>query len=234
MLQNQKFGDLMKFGSRPLAAAFLLGVTALTSGCAVMGPHTDEIQTGNITLLTVDGPAHLTHFTPFHNSIYVNPMDGRQNFSDEVNDVLRRDGFDVVMQRDTSILLSTSEQFAGPADQFKPAPSETSGLSVIDYGRLGLQGALCAALHTCTDALVMTNAVQGDVDAAAMNRLGHEQGDARQANKTAKLLVVSRICSMASCGASYASTSDPSVTLDQLREANASIGIPHVLRAEPK
>jgi len=217
-----------------LAAVLLGAAVALTSGCAaIIAPHKEVINAGNITVLAVDGTAHLTHITPFHNTMYASSLDGHDNEAAALNDALRKANYDVVMKSDTSFLFTLLDLYAGPADQYRPVAENPGSNVLATTGKQIGTIALCATLHLCSNPLTAVDDAAFGANQAGMNALSKASGDKKQLGTRAISLVVSQICFGNSCGVSYASSTDPTVTLDQLRVANASLGMPKILRAEP-
>ncbi|UGA40215.1 hypothetical protein JOS77_13265 [Chromobacterium haemolyticum] len=137
-------------------------------------------------------------------------------------------GYLVAMPEEKSMHYTIEEVYAGrPEDYVMPKESGTTGLRFPLFHLLGT-GLMCATLRVCSDPGIAANAVLDNVNSAQVKAIHSTSpklpGDQHQAT----LMVISKLCTIQgrSCALSVALAYDPSITVEQLRLANAREGFP--------
>ncbi|SDJ20874.1 hypothetical protein [Pseudomonas abietaniphila] len=153
--------------------------------------------------------------------------DGHQELADYANQSLKKGGYNLT-SGDAKLTYSITEIYAGPASDYKEAHT-TTGNVLATSASVGVSVAACALLRSCNDAGVVGNTVTSGVTSAsdaAQNSNGQNVSDLKAVS-----LVIHSICMTGmGCASSAAASSDPSVTLDDLRTANAVRGFPITMR----
>jgi hypothetical protein len=146
-----------------------------------------------------------------------------------VNEALKKAKYNVVTG-DSDLTFSIREIYAGPASEYKEA--HTGAGAVLATGAsVALTVVTCAALNSCTSPGVLGNGVATNLTAAsdaATSANGQSVDQLKKAN-----LVIHSICLPGrGCASSAAATSDPSLTLDDLRKENAQVGLTTSMRLQ--
>ena len=153
--------------------------------------------------------------------------DTHTEMADFVNESLKTAKYNVV-HGDADLTYSIREIYAGPASEYKEA--HTGAGAVLATGAsVALTVVTCAALNSCTSPGVLGNGVAMNMTAAT-NAANNTNGQSvENLNKTN--LVIHSICLGGhSCASSAAATSDPALSLDDLRKENAQLGLTTAMR----
>ncbi|TCV51462.1 hypothetical protein [Pseudomonas sp. 460] len=153
--------------------------------------------------------------------------DTHTEMADFVNASLKNAKYNVV-HGDSDLTYSIREIYAGPASEYKEA--HTGAGAVLATGAsVALTVVTCAALNSCTSPGVLGNGVATNMTAAT-NAANNTNGQSvENLNKTN--LVIHSICLGGhSCASSAAATSDPALSLDDLRKENAQLGLTTAMR----
>lgn len=216
----------MRIKSLSVGVATAVVVTMLT-GC---GSSPILIHEGSINVLTAHGPATLQHLwgTPI---VHASSLDGHDNEADLLNHILISEGFNTEMNQKTQ-LITIKEVFAGEPSQYKTADAPSSPVTgKMVAGVIG-NAALCVLINACSSPVFLSNQVMGAVQDPENTTPYTTKSDKAQQRFRATLLVVNEACTFAGCVTAYSSTQDPTVTLNDLRVANITIGIPIALHAK--
>mgnify|MGYP006951076482 CR=1 FL=1 len=153
--------------------------------------------------------------------------DMHTEMADFVNASLKNAKYNVV-HGDSDLTYSIREIYAGPASEYKEA--HTGAGAVLATGAsVALTVVTCAALNSCTSPGVLGNGVATNMTAAT-NAANNTNGQSvENLNKTN--IVIHSICLGGhSCASSAAATSDPALSLDDLRKENAQLGLTTAMR----
>lgn len=153
--------------------------------------------------------------------------DTHTEMADFVNESLKNAKYNVV-HGDSDLTYSIREIYAGPASEYKEA--HTGAGAVLATGAsVALTVVTCAALNSCTSPGVLGNGVAMNMTAAT-NAVNNTNGQSvENLNKTN--LVIHSICLGGhSCASLAAATSDPALSLDDLRKENAQLGLTTAMR----
>ncbi|MDR5799059.1 MULTISPECIES: hypothetical protein [Caballeronia] len=211
----------------------LAGAAVITlSGCATSpAGKVDKVDLGDIHVLAVHGQRNFGGPIHFSGTVHASSLDGREDVAEKLNRAIAASGFKVSADHPT-IQYTVKEVYAGPADQYKPAQASdniSAGTVTSVLGTGVAVGLSCWLLSDCSNPLVLGNSLTQDANAAAADLRYHQNADAKQAATPAHLLVVNQICQIGSCAMAYASSTNTSITLDQLRDANAVEGMPRAI-----
>ncbi|MFP6557370.1 hypothetical protein WJ542_03365 [Paraburkholderia sp. B3] len=210
-----------------LAALLIIGCITALAGCS---SSPILMREGNINVLATHGPATLQHLwgSP---TVHASSLDGRDNEADLLNQTLASEGFNVEMNRKTQ-LITIREIFAGDPKHYQTTDEPSNPISgKMVAGVIG-NAALCMLLNSCSNAEFLSNQVMDAVQDPTNEAPYTTKSDKAQRRLNAQLLVVNEACTFAGCVTAYSSTQDPAVTLNELRAANISVGIPVALHAK--
>lgn len=153
--------------------------------------------------------------------------DTHTEMADFVNESLKNAKYNVV-HGDSDVTYSIREIYAGPASEYKEAHT-TTGAALATGASVALSVVGCVALNSCTHPGVLGNGVAMNMTAAtdaANSANGQSVEDLKKTN-----LVIHSICMGArGCASSAAATSDPALSLDDLRKENAKVGLTTSMR----
>lgn len=144
-----------------------------------------------------------------------------------VNDALKKAGYNQT-PGDAKVIYTISEVYAGPASQYKEA--HTAVGNVVSTGAsVAVSIATCSLLNSCSNPGVVGDNVTSGLTAAsdaAQSTNGQNVESLAGTN-----LVVHTVCLTGrGCASSAAATSDPSISLNELRMQNAVLGLPRTMR----
>ncbi len=137
-------------------------------------------------------------------------------------------GYQIAKPAEKSQLYTIEEVYAGKPEDYTPSKEiETSGLKFPIFHLIG-NGLVCAALHVCNDPAIAANMAFDSIDNAQAEAMYNATPKLADGQNKASAMVISKLCTMLgkSCALSVALTYDPTVSLDQLRQANAEEGFP--------
>ncbi|MCE0853547.1 hypothetical protein LU689_26960 [Pseudomonas asiatica] len=144
-----------------------------------------------------------------------------------VNEALKKAGYNQTAG-DDKVTYTISEVYAGPASEYKEAHTAV-GNAVATGASVAVSLTTCLLLSSCSDPGVLGNNVTSGLTAAsdaAQNTNGQNVDNLAGTN-----LVIHTVCqNFRGCASSAAASSDPSMTLDDLRMQNAKLGIPRTMR----
>jgi hypothetical protein len=201
--------------------------TLLVAGCQSAAGRVDTQTQGNIRVLSLHGSRNFGGFVHYSGKIHAVDTSGREDIAKSFEDGMADRGFNIGADH-PAMIFEIREVYAGPASGYKPVNADNGISAGTIAGAIGA-GTACWLLHACGNALVATNTGMSVGNDAAKDLGYRRNADKAQANVKASLLVVNEVCQPESCAMSYASADDPSVTLEQLRLANAKQGMPDAL-----
>lgn len=204
-----------------------LSLIANLGGCA--SPNTLAVfEEGPIRVQSTFVNSYLRDPDGWSGTVNAKSTDGHDEIAQRVNQALQAAGYKVPDQGQAQVIYSITELYAGPALGYvekNGAVADTiiqTGLSVVG------SVAACAALNTCGSSAVVGNeAAQWLTTASVASTNGQGQ---RNQDDTAANIVVHKVCLSGSCASTIAASADPAVTIDDLRQVNASKGIPRAMR----
>ncbi|PLP85787.1 hypothetical protein CYD26_24560 [Pseudomonas sp. FFUP_PS_473] len=136
-----------------------------------------------------------------------------------------------VVTGNANVTFSIKEIYAGPASEYKEShKGEGLGAALTSGASVAITVATCAALNSCSSPGVVGNGVANNMTVASKaftTDSGQSVVDMAKTN-----LVIHKICSSGpgGCASSAAASSDPTVTLDDLRKENAQAGLTTSIR----
>nr|QFX76593.1 hypothetical protein [Pseudomonas putida] len=144
-----------------------------------------------------------------------------------VNDALKKAGYNQTAG-DAKVTYTISEVYAGPASQYKEAHTAV-GNAVATGASLAVSLATCSLLSNCTDSGMVGNNVASGLTAASD---AAQTTNGQNVDKLAGTnLVIHTVCLTGrGCASSAAATSDPSISLNDLRMQNAMLGLPRTMK----
>lgn len=144
-----------------------------------------------------------------------------------VNAALKKAGNNLT-PGEAKVTYTISEVYAGPASQYKEAHTTTG--NVLSTGAsVAVSLTTCSLFNTCSDLGTVGENISSGVIAAndAVNSTSAQNVE----NLTGTNLVIHTVCMTGrGCASSAAATSDPSITLNELRMQNAMLGLPRTMR----
>lgn len=153
--------------------------------------------------------------------------DTHTEMADFVNESLKNAKYNVV-HGDADLIYTIREIYAGPASEYKEA--HTGAGAVLATGAsVALTVATCAALNSCTSPGVLGNGVAMNMTAAT-NAANNTNGQSVENLKKTNLVIHSICLGGHGCASSAAATSDPALSLDDLRKENAQVGLTTSMR----
>lgn len=203
-----------------LAVSFVLGSL---SGCAEKPVLVDN---GPVRIQSTKINGRL----PEGYSVKAISLDTHTEMAGYVNDVLKQDGYNVVTG-EAEVTYVIEEMYAGPASKYQETHNN-AGAALVTGASITLSIAACAALRSCSSPGVIGNGVTSNLTTAsnAAQSNGQVTQDLNKVN-----LVIHRICmNRMGCASSAAASSDPSITLDDLRKENAETGLTRSMRLGEK
>lgn len=209
-------------------AAALPGIMILTTlaGCAEKPVVVDDgpvrIQSALINGRLPDG---------WSGTVKAISIDEHSEMAAYVNEILKKSHYNVV-SGDAEVTYRIREIYAGPASEYKEAHTG-AGAALVTGASIALTVATCAALNTCSSPGVVGNGVASNLTNAS-NAANNGNGQAVE-NLQKLNLVIHKICmNRMGCASSAAASSDPSISLDQLRKENAEQGLTRSMRLKGK
>lgn len=209
-----------------IGAMSVVGCMMALSGC---GASPVLMHEGTISVLATRGPTYLPHPGP-NVAVHVSSLDNRDNEADLLNDTLARAGYEVAVNKKTTF-VTIRETFAGNPAQYQSSASRSSPVSGKTAMSVLSSTALCALVSVCANPGTMGNVALSAAQNSAADAPDTAKDDEAQKKIPARLLVVNEVCTFSACVSTYASTQDPTVTLDELRAANVVVGMPAALQA---
>jgi len=153
--------------------------------------------------------------------------DTHTEMADFVNESLKTAKYNVV-HGDADLTYSIREIYAGPASEYKEA--HTGAGAVLGTGAsVALSVATCAALNSCSSPGVLGNGVAMNMTEAT-NAANSTNGQSVDNLKKTNLVIHSICLGGHGCASSAAATSDPTLSLDDLRKENAQVGLTTSMR----
>lgn len=153
--------------------------------------------------------------------------DSHTEMADFVNESLKNAKYNVV-HGDSDLTYSIREIYAGPASEYKEAHTGTG--SVLATGAsVALSVAACVAMNTCTSPGVLGNGVAMNLTSAT-DAANNANGQSVEQLKKTNLVIHSICLSGRGCASSAAASSDPALSLDDLRKENAQVGLTTSMR----
>lgn len=153
--------------------------------------------------------------------------DTHTEMADFVNASLKNAKYKVV-NGDADLTYSIREIYAGPASEYKEAHTST-GAVLATGASVALTIATCAALNSCTSPGVLGNGVAMNMTSAT-NAANNGNGQSIEDMKKTNVVIHSICLGGHSCASSVAATSDPALSLDDLRKENAQVGLTTAMR----
>lgn len=216
----------MKFKANPLAAVLVL--LAGLGGCA--SPNKQAVFD--------DGTIHVQ--SAFVNNYMLEPdswsagtvtaisTDGHDDIAQSVKQTLKAAGYKVPDDGKAQLIYAITELYAGPASAYVANDGAVAD-TVLGTG-LSVLGAIatCAALNSCGSPAVVSNSTANVLTTASV-AAANGQGQ-RVDVDAATNLVVHKVCFAGSCASTAAASSDPAVTVNDLRRVNVEQGIPRTMR----
>lgn len=207
--------------------ALFWGLACLVSSVS-FAADTFHVDLGKIHVYSSEIGSHPTFLMRLFNGKISVVDEQHSELAKALQEEVAAAGYQVATPPEKSLLYTIDEVYAGkPEDYAFPKESETSGLRFPIFHLLG-NGLLCATLHVCSDPGIAANMAFDSLDNAQAEAIHHTSPNLAGGQNRATSIVISKLCTMLgrSCTLSVALAYDRTVSLDQLRLANAREGFP--------
>lgn len=204
-----------------VAISTLFAITSLL-GCTVKPAIIDD---GNVKIRAAPLNGKIARPLPWTDGWTVKAIsnDGHSAIANLVNESLKKGGYNFV-DGDTRLTYTITEIYAGRADKYNQ-PHTEAGNIITSGASVALAVGVCALLNSCSTPGLFGNNLSSSVapnSDPVKNANAGADVDLAEVN-----LVVYSICvNGGGCASSAAMSTDQSVTLDDLRKANATLGLP--------
>lgn len=207
---------------------FLFWGLACLASSGSFAADTFHVDLGKVQVFSSEIGSHPTFLMKVFNSKISAVDEQHPEMAKALLEEVTAAGYKVTSPPEKSLLYTIEEVYAGkPEDYIPPKDSKTSGLRFPIFHLLG-NGLICATLHVCNNPVVAANMAFDNLDSAQAEAIHHTSPKLSAEQDQATSMVISRLCTMLgrSCALSVALSYDRTVSLDQLRLANAREGLP--------
>jgi len=206
----------------------VFALIAAVQGCASQ-EKISVVEAGPIKIQSAPINAILQDPTSWSGTVKAISVDGHNDIANTVNDALRASGYSVP-DGDARVTYSITELYAGPAADYVEK-SSTTGASIVKTGlSVATSVAVCATLRSCGSSTMVANEVTRGMNTASVSLDNGKGQNVQQLSGVS--LVVHKVCisGLGACASTAAASADPSVTIAQLRDANAQQGLLRSIR----
>lgn len=215
-----------------MLARILYFIILMAMSRSVLASDTIFVNLGKIQVFTTEAGSRPGPLMKVFGTKVAVVDEGHPELAKALEDEVERQGYSIAKPGELKHPYAIEELYAGNADGYVPPKSpEVSGYSLPAF-QLVSTALMCGAFHICHDPAVAANLAAERLNDVTRNVMRDARPDQSPGQLQNQLLVVSKLCTAAGhlCASSYAISTDPGISLDDLRMANVREGFPRSLK----